>query len=514
MKSYSANKKLRYGSISVAFTAAFIAVIIIFNAVFSALAQKYLWYIDMTSETLYTLSKECIDLLSDTENEVTILFCDDPDSLEAADNTRLVYNTALQLQDALDNITVKTVNIINNPSAVNKYKTTATTNIKTTDVIIESGTEFRQLSLTSFYTFSNSNTSEPWAYNAESRFAATILAVTRADSPVCALLSNHGEAYSDSELMNLVYNAGYACQVIDLSKDEIPENCRLMISYNPTKDFLTSYDGVSEVSEIEKLDKFLDGVNSFMLFVSPSTPILPNLEEYLYEWGVEFGRSTDETSRTYNCVVKDSSQSLTFDGYTIVSDYVTEENSLGAQVNRDLTNSGTAPKIIFSEAMPILHADNYSSDGYYSSNGYSRQINDIFVSSSKATIEANGVTVGQADELNRYPLLTITTEGRQLQGSTTTEHSYLMVSGSIDFASEALLQSNVYGNSESLYSMLRIMQKEVVYINLPRKPFSNTVIESLTTATATNYTLALSIIPASIVFICGIVVMIRRRREI
>lgn len=513
MKSYTANKKLRYGGISVAFTAAFIAVLIILNVVFSALAQKYLWYIDMTTETLYTLSDECVELLDDIEHEVTILFCDDPDNLEAENTTRLVYNTALQLEEKLDNITVKTVNTIFNPSAVNKYKITPTTNIKTTDVIIESGTEFRQLSLTSFYTFANANSKEPWAYNAESRFAATILAVTRAESPVCALLSNHGEAYADSELMRLVYDAGYDCQVLDLSKDEIPENCRLMISYNPTKDFLSSFDGVSQVSEIEKLDKFLDGVNSFMLFVSPSTPTLPNLEEYIYEWGVEFGRDVDDTNRTYSCVVKDTSQSLTFDGYTIVSDYVTGEGTLGQQVNKDLTNAGTAPKIIFADAMPLKHSDSYDSTGLYRTNGFTRQINDIFTSSSEAVIEANGVEVGKATEINKYPLLTITTEGRQLANSSTTEYSYLMVSGSIDFASEALLQSNVYGNSDSLYSMLRIMQKEVVYINLTKKPFANTQIESLTTADATNYTLALSIIPASLVFISGIVVMVRRKRE-
>ena len=508
---YYSNKKLRYGSVSVAFTAAFIAAVIALNVVFSALASKYLWYIDMTAETLYTLSDECVELLDDIDAPVKILFCDDPDTLEKSDTTRLVYNTALQLEEALDNITVETVNVIENRSAVNKYLTTATTEIKTTDVIIESGTEFRKISLNAFYTFANQNTTEPWAYNAESRFAATIIAVTRAVSPVCALLSNHGEAYQDAELISLISDAGYDVVPLDLSKDEIPEDCRLMICYNPTSDFMSSFDGVSQVSEIEKLDKFLDGLNSFMIFVSPKTPVLPNLEEYLYEWGIEFGRTTDEVDNTYNQIVKDSSNSLTFDGYTVVSEYVTDENSLGKQVNNDLTNAGTAPKIIFKDAMPIRHTDNYDSTGYYSSNGYSRQINDIFVTSEGAVIEANGKVVGEAGEYDRYPLLTITTEGRQVAGSTNTDYSYVMACGSVDFASENMLQSNVYGNRDSLYSMMRIMQKEIVYINLAKKPFANVDIESLTSATATSYTLMLTIIPAAIVFIAGTVIMVRRR---
>lgn len=510
---FHTNKKLRYGTVSVAFTALFIAAVIVINVVFSALASKFLWYIDMTPETLYTLSDECAELLEDIDAPVRILFCDDPDNLEANSTTRLVYNTALQIEERFDNITVDTVNIIQNRSAVNKYLITATTEIKTTDVIIESGTEFRKIDLKSFYTFANQNVTDPWAYNAESRFVATIVAVTRAEAPVCALVSNHGEAYRDAELISLVTDAGYECVPIDLSKDEIPEDCRLMISYNPTSDFMSTFDGVSEVSEIEKLDKFLDGVNSFMIFVSPKTPVLPNLEEYLYEWGIQFGRHTDEVDNTYNCVVKDSSQSLTFDGYTVVSEYVTDENTLGKQVNNDLTNAGTAPKVIFRDAMPIMPTDNYDSTGYYNSNGYNRQRNDIFITSEDAVIEANGKVVGEAGEVDRYPLLTITTEGRQLENSTTVEYSYVMACGSIDFASEAMLQSNVYGNRDSLYSMMRIMQKEIVYINLAKKPFANVDIESLTTADATSYTLMLTIIPAAIVFITGMVVMLKRKSE-
>ena len=87
---FGTNKRLRYGSVSVAFTAAFIAAVIALNVVFSALASKFLWYIDMTAETLYTLSDECVDLLDDIEAPVRILFCDDPDTLEASDTTRLV----------------------------------------------------------------------------------------------------------------------------------------------------------------------------------------------------------------------------------------------------------------------------------------------------------------------------------------------------------------------------------------------------------------------------------------
>ncbi len=511
MKNYSSNRKLRFGGISVMLTAAFITVIIVSNVVFSAFSAKFRWYIDMTPESLFTLSDECVEVLKDVKDEVRILFCSDPDTLNDTDTSRLVYNTALQLQDKMKNIKVDTVNVINNRSAVSKYMTTATTTIKTTDVIIESGTEFRHLTLESFYTFNNSK--EPWAYNAEARFASTIISVTRAESPVCAVLTNHGETTSDIQLLDLITSAGYEYRLLDLSKDEIPENCRLMVSFNPTSDFLTAKDGASDISEIAKLEKFLDGVNAFMLFVSPKTPVLPNLEEYLYEWGIEMGRYADDSNRLHSGIVKDPENSIDSAAYNIVAEYVTGEGSLGAQVNKDLTNAGTAPKIIFPNAMPLRHTDNYDSTGYYSSNGITRQINDIFVSSEDAFVEANQNKVQSADQYNKIPLLTITTQGKQLGGSTTTDYSYMMVSGSTDFAAAKQLISNVYGNGESLYSMMRIMQKEVIYLDMGRKPFATVDIESLTFSDATRYTAILAIVPAFVVFTVGAVINIRRKRS-
>ena len=37
-------KSFRYGSTATAFTAAFIAVVLVFNIIFTALANRYMWY--------------------------------------------------------------------------------------------------------------------------------------------------------------------------------------------------------------------------------------------------------------------------------------------------------------------------------------------------------------------------------------------------------------------------------------------------------------------------------------
>ena len=61
--SFLRSRKFRHGSTAALLTAFLIAVVVIINITFTALAQKYMWYTDMTTEKLYTLSPEAIELL-------------------------------------------------------------------------------------------------------------------------------------------------------------------------------------------------------------------------------------------------------------------------------------------------------------------------------------------------------------------------------------------------------------------------------------------------------------------
>ncbi len=297
------NRKLRYGSLSVTLTAAIIAAVVIINVIFTHLASKHLWVIDMTSDGIYSLTEagityldKTIESANDDRSEkgedpvkVKILFCDEPDALEANELQRIVYVMAKELQNQFpDTIEVDWVDIIKNPSAVQSYG-----NPKTTSVIVISGTEYRTVPLTSFYVFDTIDSTEPWAYKVERTFAINIAGVTRAESPIACWTTNHGELPYDNEILSLITDAGYILQPIDLAKEDIPADCRLIVTYKPKNDFLSSKDGVSSISEVEKLDAFLGNANSYMIFTDADTPVLPNLEEYLEEWGISYARTTE-----------------------------------------------------------------------------------------------------------------------------------------------------------------------------------------------------------------------------
>ncbi len=556
------SRKLKYGGLSAALTALIIAVIIIVNVIFSALTQKFLWYADLTPELLFSLSDEAVALIKDGDEEfdslspiemvdkiraeklaaepsfdkktlmINIIFCDEPDALTASSYQRYVYHTALELQDKFpEYIKVKTENIIRNPSSVSKYKTNSLSQIQTSDVIIEFGTEFRVRELRNFFLFDDSTSDEePWAYNGEKAFASSILAVTRAESPIACLVSNHGEAVSE-QLWQTLEDAGYIVEELDLSAREIPEKCRLLAICDPKQDFLVA-DGVSEIDEIEKLDEFLDGTNSLMVFMNPETQRLDNLESYLEEWGIAFDRYTNPTGEEISHLVMDKTQSLTPDGYTFKAEYATA--GAGASLTEDMRSRPYAQSVIFKNAMSISYSSLYSPAHYtpdstsseteeydygsYYANGVERTIHDVFITSSNAESYAGTSSpVEVASDTNKIKLMTVSKETRFTQedsyGNGTDEASYVIACGSTDFTSGELLQSSSYGNTDFLLTALRTIGQEPVPVGLTFKPFADYDIDTVTTAEATQYTAVLALVPLLAASITGVVIIVRRKNR-
>ncbi len=457
------------------------------------------------------------------EMKVRILFCDDRDALYENTTQRYVLETAEDMARAFpDIITVDFVNVWTNPSAVQKYKGTSLTNIYSTNVIVESGTEWRVYALNAFFVFNDTNSTTPWSYNGEKKFSAGILSVIKAESPLACFTLNHGEAFTDYELLYLLQDAGYIVQPLDLANQEIPEDCRLIVVNNPTSDFLVR-SSISDISEIAKLNTWLDEFNSLMVFMSPSSPVLPNFEEYLEEWGIVFDRVYDDDSgEVLPYMIKDSGQSLTADGMTIVAEYTT--HGLGASIHTDMRNVSYPPKVIFKNTMSISYPstydeatfedendpnNNYRYASYYS-NGVTRSIYDIFVSSPNAIALAGGEQVAAASSLEPFKLMTITRE-TQMVSNDDADYSYVLAAASTAFVSQDLLQSNVYGNSDVLISALRSMGRETIVVDLNHKPFASTTIDSITTAEANQYTIILTVVPAAIVLGIGIYVTVRRK---
>lgn len=464
--------------------------------------------------------------LYETDVKVKLIFCDLPDNLEKDSSQRMVYKTAKDLAEEFpEYIEVECIDIWNNSTAVQKYKTTSMSTISSSNIIVESGTEFRVCSLRSFFVFNSTTDTQAWGYRGEKVFASNILAVAQAEAPIACVTVNHTETFSDYELLNTLQEAGYKVMTIDLAYQEIPDDCRLIVVYNPKEDFMVK-DGISEISEIEKIDRYLDGLScSLMVFVNPETPKLTNLEEYLEEWGVVINRHTDQLGDTYNYVVKESSgMSLTSDGYTFSATYT--EKGVGASIHKTLRETTYPPKVIFKNSTSLSYSELYeeayyvneqdtedTTDEYwygtYSSNGVSRSIYDVFTTGNGSVAMANGVQVANASG-KPMKLMTVT---REVQMVTNEDEDYatVMVCASTEFATEALLSSAVYGNTDILLASARGMGKEFIPVDIDLKPFASTEISEMSTESKNRYTVLLTVIPAAIVIGTGVFVLVRRK---
>ena len=491
--SFLRNKKFRYGTASVVLTAVFIAFVIVINAIFASLAYKFNWYIDMSPEEFYTLGDASKALLADVDADVNIIFCMDPDELEELQAMRYIYTTAKQLREEFPNITITHKDPEKNPSFFQKYKITGTS-INDYTVIVESGTEYRVFTWSAFYKIST-NTGNPFAYDGEFKFTSAILAITQTESPIVCFTKNHGED-PNMYLIELLIDAGYDFQAIDLTTEDIPEDCRLIVINDPKTDFITTNDG-SDVSEIEKIDRFLDKFGSLMVFMSPDVKALPDLEEYLEEWGIKFERS----------LIRDVSNSVSVDGFSLVANYPTE--GYGASIHMDLRNLTQPPKSIVKYAMPIVTL--FDANGDYLLNNIERNVSPVLTSSSKAVAMQDGKQISAASDIAKYNLMTFSYERTLIDNDP--YYSYVLACGSANFCDQAYLTSNTYANRDILYSALRAMGKEKVPADIDYKILADTSIEDITTAESTAWTWGLTLSLPTLALLAGLIVVIRRRHS-
>ncbi len=440
MKNY---KKLRYGGIAVALTALIVAAIVLFNVVISALATKYMWYLDMTPNSIYSLTDECLTVVRDgiadinekreSENQknglsagdegyqapakVNIYFCAEPDNLMGNTAMRYIYETARELADKCDFINIGHLNWRYNPSSVAKYKTSGTT-INSYSVIVDAdsygtpGTNWIAYSQTKF--FANDSSGNTVGYNGERVLASAILSVSNADTPIAYVTSNHSEAFYDTALLDMLTYSGYKVETADLSdKDfEFSDQGRLLVIFNPRNDFSSGND--AGVDEIAKIDEFLDKSNSMMVFMDPTSPILPNLEEYLETWGIVFQRHSDADGNKYSYTIRDTSNSLSSDGYTVKGSYV-KTGGLGNQIYSSMIKNGYSPSVIFENSMSISYSSTFAETrfeseedsskdytyGYSTLNHEERYIYDVFTAPKSAVAIAAGLEVNAADSVNK-----------------------------------------------------------------------------------------------------------------
>ena len=201
-------------------------------------------------------------------------------------------------------------------------------------------------------------------------------------------------------------------------------------------------------------------------------------------------------------LIRDTANSLTVDGYTVLSENA--KTGKGADALGDIRVPNA-----FGNATAIKYAGGFTPDG--KGNAVSKDgkitVSPVLLSHSSAIAWANGRAVERATD-EPFMLMTLS-EKENAEG----ENGYLLACASTEFACEGAMKSSVLGNSRTLTQLIRYMGKENAPANLVFKPFGETNIQSITTRTANTVTLVMTLIPIAVCATVGAVVLIRRKQR-
>ena len=510
---------MRHGGVTLFLTILTIAAVIIVNMIAAALAGRYDWmFFDMNPTYVYDISDNFQDYVSEyvipevdrvngektaqdgNAEKIKIIFCDDEKNIMEDSSQKYIHDSFYKLLDIFPQyMEIDYLDIWERPSVARAYGVTATT-----DVVFAFNDRHETLNVADFYITESATSSTITAYNGEKMIASALLRVTMKDSAVCYFTSNHGENFGDYEFMRAVVEAGYSMAFIDLSAEDIPEDCELLVTFDPKQDFVVA-DSVSGVSEIEKLDNYMNNGGKYMVFMSAdsfSSGARANIEGFLAKWGVKYMHETSSEGIEHSYLIKDEMNSTTPDGYTVLSKNATA--GLGGTIMKGLPESN-----VFGNCTCISFADGFESNGngdYIKTiDGKERIVSALMLAQSSAEAWSGGRAVARASET---PFVLMSVSSQKCDNG---EEAFLFASASTDFASAGSMNSAVLGNSRTVTGIFHYIGRENAPVELVFKPFGSTVIESLPTFDANVLTVVLVAVPAVTFAILGVFVLVRRK---
>lgn len=538
-------------------TVAIIALVVMFNILAYTVTTAFGLYLYSKEETAQEISGNTDELFSSAikmGKKVTITFCSTEDKLKNHDTGSFVLDTAKKFaQRYADDefIDVKFVNLLtrvdedgksvkfenysdvvcSNESCKNSMRYVDVKRVETdngenigecnkcgakikidenvvynfsqSSVIFESGTP--ETSDFSYRVLTDKRTSAGFvdfyildsgsnivSYNGEEVMAAMISWVLSSNHPTVYLTQNHGET-ADVALSNLLTCAGYYINVINLRKEEIPEDAGMIIISNPTSDFERAPEGATFRGEIEKLDQYLAAGGKVYVAFDPYVKKLNNLETLLTNWGIEISGTTNDKDVFVRDIIKENSMAITPDGYTFIATYA--ESQYANEIFAKLDEFGT----------DIVLMSNVAKLNLINENARSAEVQPILVSGGTSASYAGG---NMTDNSGNYAVAACSTkavgDGKQA--------TLFVLPTAYITATDAFISEN-YSNKDFLYATFEVLfGSNASPYGCNQMLYDSQILENLTMGRARLYTALILAVPVALAVV-GAVIIVRRKNR-
>lgn len=523
LKSLADSKKIKYSTLSTAFIAVVIALVIMLNAITTVLSSKLGWYIDMTDEQMFSLSDEAKDLL-DTINdnvELEIVFPCDKDEIDknyantkTAGAIGYVHSTAEQILKACDNVTVSYHDVDKDYLF---YKEAGVLGKAGDDKILilrkdVNGKyvegDFRVYPVN--YFFVGDTNGDLYGYNGELMFLSALLAMSHDTVPVVYFTIGHSEySFNDDvtisyetineaylagkinekalELMRVFCDSGFVVKPLDLVTSEIPADARIIVINQPQSDF--------DDGEIYKLNTYLEKEGTVFCF-TPHSVDLPNLYTTLEaNYGI-----TVKPSAT---PVEDPSTQFANTKYTLLANVCTTDNSFATKQYFGSLNSFASARARLMNCAALKIDEKFMTTEGYQTGSIIRYTYPLLETTRNAVY---------GDQKGVYNLMAISSREQWSYEGQYSSFSYLLVCPSSDFASNEYLSSTSAPNKNMILSLIQSTSSVQTPVNLEYKTFMTYELD-ITDRQAQSATILLATVVPALVVLCGVVIMVRRKHR-
>lgn len=347
---------LKRGGYAIGFTAIVIAVFVVVNVLATALTARFPLNVDLTANSDYSISSKNIDYIRGVTRPVTITVCATEDNYStymaqyasyyysATDSTNGQYYTqTLTLLDEYakynSNISVVFMDPDDPDFSDVKARVGDSANLTYGSILVEStfdlnGTETYRSKVLAFsdlyeVTDSTGGYASYYGYGyeltgskVESAVTSAIYSVTSDKTTEVGYIASRMDTSVLDGLTSTLSDNNYNVTAIDnLLTYDIDSSIEVLIIAAPTSDY--------SAEELQKIDTFLDNGGergkTLLFFGSSDSPNLPNLYDFLAEWGINCSSGTVCETNSSNYL---SGDMTTIGLQNDSSDYTTSMNDL------------------------------------------------------------------------------------------------------------------------------------------------------------------------------------------
>ena len=282
-------KKIRRGVFNSSFVVIGLAIVVAVNVFANQLPEKAK-SVDLTSQNLYTLTDDSVNLVKDLKQDVTLYVLS---SEKSADDT--VARTLSNYEDASSHIKVEYIDPAVSPNFYASY-----TDIAPSDgsIIVVCGNTSKVVSSSDLYQYDidySTYTQTKSAYDGEGQLTSAISYVTSEDLPKVYTITGHGETALDDTFKSALEKMNISVEDLTLLQEEaIPEDAAAVIINGPTSDF--------SADDAAKISTYLAGGGKLIVTTAYNkTEDTPNFDGILsaYDIQVTNGLVMDSDSSHY-----------------------------------------------------------------------------------------------------------------------------------------------------------------------------------------------------------------------